>query len=128
MTEATETQKSAYQQQWEAMDERARHAVKLAEMAWGFVCLLERGKTIAWIVEAFSQTPDMGFTASEVEFAIMGAMRSREEVIKSVAGQLYDRKGLVAALAEHQTEHGEISLEKLKNSAVRDNSDRDPEK
>ena len=111
MPKATETQINAYQRQWEAMSDREVHAVQLAQMASAFMDLFESGKTIAWIIEAFS--PTHSFTASEVEFAIIASKMARENVINSLAKQIFKPEALAAAMAEHQVKHETIELELL---------------
>jgi len=113
MTEATETQKNAYQQQWEAMSDRERHAVELTQLSWAFMDFFESGKSIAWIMERFAK--GLGFTTSEVEFAIMAAFDARKRSLESVAAKIYSREGVISALAQFQTENAAIALEQLKS-------------
>lgn len=119
MTESAKVQKNAYQQQWEAMDERSRHAVRLVESAYLCLDALENGRTIAWLEELYAgiSDPEMHFTQSEIEFAILAAMRARESVLKSLADKVYNKDGIAEALAKYQTEHAAIALEKLKDGS-----------
>ena len=111
---------NAYTQQWEAMDERSQHAVKLVGLAHQLLEMFERGYTIARISEIFSglSDPAMRFTSSEIEFAVIEAARAREAMLKNMALKLYNQEELLAALAAHQTENAAIELQKLKEQSL----------
>jgi hypothetical protein len=123
MTEATEAQRDAYKNQWQALDDRSRHAVILVQVAHQFLCLFESGRTPEQIAFMFSGTRNpeypLDFTPAEIQFAIVAAMQAREQALRSLAEKVYNREGIAEALAKYQVGNEATALEQLK--AVKDN-------
>ncbi|MBD2076223.1 hypothetical protein H6F86_20550 [Phormidium sp. FACHB-592] len=112
--EVTEDKRNAYQKQWEAMSDREQHAVRLVEMAHQMLETFEDGKTIAWIQEFFSKVPELTFSVSEIEFAMMHALKARQAALKAIWKKLYSRESLATAMIEQQA-HQEAIAQRIKD-------------